>query len=745
MTTAEIADRLKGKKTANGWECNCPAHQDKNASLSIAEGDNGKTIVKCFAGCDFDSICAAAGLDKKDFFGDATTGQQRSRIVAEYSYQDAEGREIFQVVRFEPKDFRQRVRDGVGWRWSLKGVTRQLYRLPQVLAAKDAGKIVFVVEGEKDVGALESIGCTATCNAGGAGKWEPQYTETLTGMNVVILPDQDAAGKKHCNLVGKALSGVCKSVRVVNLPVKDAAEWVAQGNAKKELADLVRAAPFWELTPEQPETSDQDLGDARKVTSADNGAKGGRPKAPLHADTAERYANEALRDEGSHLLVRHWHGQWYAFKGNGWREIADIEIQGRLVTWLQNDEELRSHANANYAASAMLNLRSHNICGLTESVEKPCWLDTGESAKNWVAFKNGVVVNVWKYAETLAKGETPGADCVRDLSPDFFSSDFVEYDWNPDCYAERFHAYLERVQPATDNAVAICEMMGLLMADSTRYEVFWQLYGSGSNGKTVLLDVIKAMVGSHNVSFVTLPALIESFGAWPVAESKVNICGELPTDTGRGSLYAIEGEFKNCVSGGEIEYQKKNKDKYPAKCRARFVMATNSLPTFVDKSDGIWRRLRIVPFGEQITDEEKDVNLAEKIIRDEMPGVLAWALDGLAKVIKQGGVSESDSGKRVKDEHRVGCDHERQFMSENYVRGGSDDRIKSTALYEHYKEWMQANGYRPLGAGKFKARVVDICPLSRFASMLVGIENVMAVDCLRRKSAISISDDTPEV
>jgi P4 family phage/plasmid primase-like protien len=492
------------------------------------------------------------------------------------------------------------------------------------------------------------------------------------------------------------------------------------------------------------ETDPAQLGDARNVTSAENGTKGGRPKAPLHADTAERYANEALRDEGSRLLVRHWHGQWYAFRGNGWREIADIEIQGRLVTWLQNDEDLRSHANANYAASAMLNLRSHNICGLTESVEKPCWLDTGESARNWVAFRNGKVINVWRYAETLAKGETPGHECVRDLSPDFFSSDFVDYDWDPDCYAERFHAYIDRVQPAVDNAVAIGEMMGLLMADSTRYEVFWQLYGGGSNGKTVLLDIIKAMVGSHNVSFVTLPALIETFGAWPVAESKVNICGELPTDTGRGSLYAIEGEFKNCVSGGEIEYQKKNRDKYPAKCRARFVMATNSLPTFVDKSDGIWRRLRIIPFNEQITDEEKDVNLAEKIIREEMPGVLAWALDGLAKIIRQGGVSDSESGRRAKDEHRAGCDHERQFMDENYTRGGTNDRIKSTDLYEAYKAWMNANGYRALGAGKFKARVLDMFPLSAFKSMMVGLDNVMAVDCLRKKTGVFVSDDIPD-
>ncbi len=738
MTPEQIAVRLHGKKTPNGWECRCPAHDDKDASLSISEGSNGKTIVKCFAGCSFEQITEAAGIEKTEFFGDDSK-PQRARIVAEYSYQDADGKEIFQVVRFDPKDFRQRVRDGVKWKWSLKGIDRVLYRLPRVLAAKEAGKVIFVVEGEKDVAALESIGCTATCNPGGAGKWEPRYTETLAGAKVVIIPDQDRAGRAHCQLVGKALSGACKSVQVINLQVKDAADWVALGNKKADLFELFKAAQPWEESDEPTDAESAQLGDARSVTSADNGAKGGRPRAPLHADTAERYANEALRDERSRLLIRHWHGQWYAYQGNGWREIADIEIQGRLVTWLQNDEDLRSHANANYAASAILNLRSHNICGLPESIEKPCWLDSGESARNWVAFRNGVVVNVWRYAEAIAAGDTPGDECIRELSPDFFSSDFVDYDWDPDMCAERFHAYMERVQPDADNAVAVCEMMGLLMADTTRYEVFWQLYGSGSNGKTVLLDVIKAMVGVHNVSFVPLPALIENFGAWPVAESKVNICGELPTDTGRGSLYAIEGEFKNCVSGGEIEYQKKNRDKYPAKCRARFLMATNSLPTFVDKSDGIWRRLRIIPFGEQITDEEKDVNLAENIIRGEMPGVLAWALDGLAKVIQWGGVAESESGRKAKADHRVGCDHERQFLDENYEPGESDDRIKSQDLYDHYKEWMRDNGYRSLGVAKFKARVVEIMPLSRFKSMQIDGENVMGVDCMVEKTGLYVN------
>jgi P4 family phage/plasmid primase-like protien len=705
MTTQEIAQAFEAKKTSGGWEAKCPAHDDRNASLSITGSNDGKTLLHCHAGCRFEDIAAAARLKPADFFPDEPAAV-RSRIAAEYSYQDAGGKELYQVVRFEPKDFRQRRWDGSRWVWNLKGVERVLYRLPQVIEARDK-RIIYVVEGEKDVAAIESLGMVATCNAGGAGKWEQQYTESLRGAMVVVIPDGDAPGRKHRDLVCAALIGVCKWVKSIELPVKDAALWVEKGGTKDEMAALIKAARVYNPAdyPSELDTT-ASLGDMRSVTSAENGAKGGRPKAPSHADTAEMYAESELCKNGVYH-VRHWRGRWYAYEhGCGWRELADIEIQGRLITYLRGDPELRGHATAHYAASVMLNLRAHDLCGLPESVQRPCWLDTGEDGKNWVAFSNGKVVNVWQYAEAIAQGRTPEGH-ERPLSPLFFSSDYVSYEWNPDAFPQLFHEYLERVQPDADNAGAVCRMMGLLMADTTRYETFWQMYGNGSNGKTVLLDVIKAMVGKPNLSYVPLHSLIERFGPWPLAESKVNICGELPTDVGRGQLYQIEGEFKNCVSGGEIEYEQKGKDKYFAKCRSRFVMATNSLPTFVDKSDGVWRRLRVIPFGEQIPDEEKDVNLAEKIVASEMPGVLEWALQGLAEVIKAGVVAECPEGHRIKQAHRAGCDHETEYLKDHYTRGTHGDRTKAADMYKGYREWMYDSGYKPLGAGKFYARVCD--------------------------------------
>jgi hypothetical protein len=128
------------------------------------------------------------------------------RIVATYDYRDEGGTLRFQVVRLrDPKSFRQRRPDGRGgWIWNLEGVAPLLYRLPELLAA-DPTEWVFIVEGEKDVDTLWALGLVATTNPGGAGKWRPEFNRWLVGRRVVLLPDNDAPGKNHMEMIATCL------------------------------------------------------------------------------------------------------------------------------------------------------------------------------------------------------------------------------------------------------------------------------------------------------------------------------------------------------------------------------------------------------------------------------------------------------------------------------------------------------------------------------------------------------------
>jgi len=244
------------RKTGSGWSACCPVHADRIPSLSISEGDDGRVLVHCHAGCTVNAICAELGLQLRDLMpiGDALTNPEKSarngkrKIVAEYNYHDEAGKLLFQVVRYHPKTFFQRrPKPGGGWSWSVKGVQQVLYRLPELLAKPK--RPVVIVEGEKDADNLIRIGVLATCNAGGAGKWTVQHAEYLRGRRVLILPDNDEAGRQHGQEVAATLHGVAQSVHILELPglplKADVSHWIAAGGTREELQRLAETALPW--------------------------------------------------------------------------------------------------------------------------------------------------------------------------------------------------------------------------------------------------------------------------------------------------------------------------------------------------------------------------------------------------------------------------------------------------------------------------------------------------------------------
>lgn len=240
MTTPpleRVLSRLENpkKQTSGDYMAVCPAHEDGTPSLSIAEGKEGNAVVHCHAGCAAEDVVSGLGLTMSDLFAEkrGNNGTTRSRIVKTYDYVDEAGELVLQTVRKEPKAFLQRRPDGRGgWIWNLKGVERVLYRLPEVLAAVDEGRTVWIVEGEKDADALAAVGEVATCNPQGALDWDkvPHTRKYLAGADVVVWVDDDAKGHDHGRQVVADLDGHVASWYVVRSPhAKDAADHLGQG------------------------------------------------------------------------------------------------------------------------------------------------------------------------------------------------------------------------------------------------------------------------------------------------------------------------------------------------------------------------------------------------------------------------------------------------------------------------------------------------------------------------------------
>mgnify|MGYP005841650189 CR=1 FL=1 len=194
----------------------CPFHDDSKPSLSVNFQDG---LYKCF-GCEakgdvFDFYQRKHGCDFRTAFKELaafagvqdTKPKSAKKIVATYDYHDKDGNPLFQVVRYDPKSFRQRRPDGQGgWIWNMKGVEPVPYRLPEVLKAQ----VVIVSEGENDVENLRNAGFregwAATCNPMGAGKWRSEYNEHFQGKQVIILPDNDTPGRNHAQDVARQAS-----------------------------------------------------------------------------------------------------------------------------------------------------------------------------------------------------------------------------------------------------------------------------------------------------------------------------------------------------------------------------------------------------------------------------------------------------------------------------------------------------------------------------------------------------------
>lgn len=360
MKIDDFLARLEGvqPKGGGGWVAKCPGHPDDNPSLGIDVGADGRILIKCYAGCSAKDVVDAMGLKMSDLMPDDAKPVKRGRakkaappaitadaivkplseykrdakrdygkLVEAYDYHNADGAAIFRVERRVKKDGRKTFvqmhpdpSSRYGWSWGVSraGVERVPFRLPRVLAAAKAGKSIIIVEGEKDVLAVErALKGVATCNPGGAGKWQAGWGKYFVGARMVlIVADKDpiekkdpktgemkpfAVGQRHaCDVEAKLRAdGFEGEIRKVVMPdvgerhVKDFADWVEAMEASGASADVaamtavVRNAGEWPAEWEFGAEADADA-----LTRAGKAARGSL------SDTTEREGAEAPGKRG---------------------------------------------------------------------------------------------------------------------------------------------------------------------------------------------------------------------------------------------------------------------------------------------------------------------------------------------------------------------------------------------------------------------------------------------------------------
>lgn len=253
------------KPNGSGWLACCPGHEDRSPSLSISEGDDGRALLKCFAGCSTESVVTALGLKPSDLFPDRNASRPRSTTSAkpksatppkgsrfptagaavaslatklgqpagQWTYRDVSGKPVALVVRFNrpdgSKEFRPvSLHENGGWYITAPATPRPLYNLPEVATAET----VYILEGEKAADAIRSLGLVAVTSMNGSQAPELSDWTPLLGKSIAILPDHDEPGRKYAEAVVEILHRLDSSARIkiVDLPgipsKGDAVEWI---------------------------------------------------------------------------------------------------------------------------------------------------------------------------------------------------------------------------------------------------------------------------------------------------------------------------------------------------------------------------------------------------------------------------------------------------------------------------------------------------------------------------------------
>jgi putative DNA primase/helicase len=393
-----------------------------------------------------------------------------------------------------------------------------------------------------------------------------------------------------------------------------------------------------------------------------------------------------MKEFGEGAILRRWRTQWYIWTP---ATCAYLPVE---------DEALTAMAVRFQAARAMAvtttstkNL-THALLGLThlsDEVEPPCWLPSAIDGKSkrskgaYVALMNGVL-----------DLDTPGMELLP-ISSDFFTLCALPFKYDGEADCPLLKKCLERWHPNAPEVHAVMQgWAGYVFEPGNPRQKFMINLGEGSDGKSVFSAVMGALVGERNVSGVGLEAFDPNnrFGLQPVLGKLLNITGDA-----EALEKVAEGLLKAITGGDLVTIDRKNKPPLNVRLGTKFLMNGNDTPFFRDRSDGIWRRMLIVRWTQQILENEKDERIVEKLLA-ELPGIFNWAVEGYHAVKRAGFVmtgkleqslyearSSTQSEIRFFDEELIVDEH----FNESQLRVGSDELMKA------FGEWCERNNVKP--------------------------------------------------
>lgn len=702
----------RSRPDSKGWvDCHAIGRPDENpsASINLVTGHyrdrlDGEKAIGLF------DLAAREGLaptwvDARRLYAEkagvdlprVSLRRDGSFISAVYPYRDATGEVIYETVRLEPKTFRQRRPTGNGgFANNLEGIKPLPYRLPELLDA-DPSVPVLVVEGEKDADRAAELGFVVTSSHGGAGNtaaWDRLRTY-FKGRRVVVLADNDGAGRKHAAGICDRLSGVAASVRLLELPglppKGDLSDWLDIDGDADRLRDLMASAPEWaagaHITPSSASTP------TLPVARASKGLR--------DPDRLAAVVILALYTHPDGMMLTHWADQWHAWDGPRWKSVKERVIKG--VVWreigAEFDRAAIAAADGKNSAPVTVAIRGNVMEAMSSRLilpfdltpAQPAWIGgprEGEHpAVEYVSCVNGLV-----HMPSVARGD------FRTLAPTprYFNAHSLDYRFDPDAPSPRlwlgFLSEIFRLKNGeVDQASIDClqEWFGYLVTQDTSLQMLLFIHGAPGSGKGTIARVLRAVVGPGNVAHPSLTSLGREPGLWAVVQKSVAILGEAEMGN-RADKGIILERIKSITGEDNVQVERKYLENWDGKAPTRFVMTGNKLPYLADKSGALDRRFLFLKLPLTVEAGRRDPGLTGKLI-GEVEGILLWSIIGLARLKARGYFLQPPSANDLVDAFSALSNLLKGFLADA-CRLGPDERVDVPDLYAAWKTYCTAKG-----------------------------------------------------
>ena len=668
MNMIDILSRFRNvrKIKSNSYQVACPCHNDSENSLTITEkGD--KILMYCHAGCNTRDILSAVGLTMADLNNGIKTKvttwrtkleEKMGKLEAVYDYGQ------YMKLRFQGKKILYGVVKNDQFVKGIEGIPRTLYNIEAVKKAIKDNYAVYVVEGEKDVDTLKNFGYSAT-TAGGASDWKKEYAQYFRGARVVILPDNDDAGRKLCRRIQKDLKNIASAIKIVqtsNAPKGDVTDYFNEGNSIKDFKRLVERSEY---------------------TWADWIVTNNDMPVRINPDKLAHSISKNL----DYIILKK--------KGN---EVADFYVYTKGVYEKCSKQEFKSYIKSyiplGFASDNILN----NIYSLLGCIsEKMLEFDKADSNENIINLKNGIL--------DIDK------NILMEHSPQYISTIQLNCNYNPQAKAPKFLEFVNRLcsdkngNVDNEKLLLIQEWTGLLLSNITisRVKKCFVLYSAaGNTGKSVFLNMICKILGGKHTINIPIQNMSDRFALSDLYGKRLDVVGDQQAD-------AIENSsgFKQLTGGDRVKVEFKGKQSFDWIFKGGIVVSCNNLPYFADDKGGhIFERLAILPCDNSIPPEERDGTLIDKIA-EESDGVFIWALEGLKRLRENDfRFTKCKATEAILYEYRSKIDTIFRFVDECYIRTENRrDRVRKTEFEAKYQKWCIENDFNPLNKRNIKERM----------------------------------------